>query len=126
MNRSTNIADPTKACEFLQLAKSLLAAGGSNKCGALRGRNESQPPRYCFPQSYPRQLDQRLGCRPDRYDRLWRGPNAVASILAQMPSVHNKTSGGEGRSQKSDAQMTAAHSVTYFLFVAMIFKQNPV
>ena len=45
MNRSTNIADPTKACEFLQLAKSLLAAGGSNNDAVLYAEETKASPR---------------------------------------------------------------------------------
>jgi hypothetical protein len=45
MNRSTNIADPTKACEFLQLAKSVLAAGGSNNDAVLYAEETKASPR---------------------------------------------------------------------------------
>jgi hypothetical protein len=92
------------------------------RCAKRKKRKPA--PALLLSSKLPRQLGDRLGCRPDRYGRLPCG-NAVASILAQMPSVHNKASGGEGSSKKFDQLNDRSPSVTYFLFAAMIFKQKP-
>jgi hypothetical protein len=83
MNRSTNIAEPTKAFEFLQLAKSLLAAGGSNNDAVRYAEETKASPRVvAFLKATPGNSTSGWGA--DLTDMAASGVAYLASKLARL------------------------------------------